>query len=170
MGEFDNDSQHSEFSETNEVSISEYRTNQIVRLAEIGFASTVVFIAIKHRKELPTWVSTFLMIGGTAVALWIGNDFVMNWKRDGKLIRESIKQKKIEESKIRKKLIKGSVEPQPKRGVREKSKATNGVAVVKKEEAKAEPTNDKADNQPKSEAKGEPEKKSESAQEIPPNE
>ena len=94
--------------EIGDVTITEYRKNQIVRLTECFIVSPLcIYAGIRYRKELPKWLSASLVVFGTATLIYNGRNFIVNWRRDGKLIHQAIKQKKEEEKKIRDKIIKG---------------------------------------------------------------
>lgn len=98
--------------EVGDVTITEYRKNQMVRLAECFIVSPLcIYAGIRYRKELPKWLSASLVVFGTASLIYNGRNFIVNWNRDGKLIREAIKQKKIEEKKVRDQIIKANEHP-----------------------------------------------------------
>lgn len=87
--------------EISEVTITEYRKNQIVRLAECLVGGGMIVAGVKYRKQMPSWLSTSLTVAGAGMFLYNGRNLYKNWNQDGKLIREAIKTKKIEEKKIR---------------------------------------------------------------------
>lgn len=90
-----------------EATITEYRKNQIVRIVEcVVIAPACIYTGIKYRKQLPAWLSVTLVAVGAATLIYNGRNFYMNWKQDGKLIREAIKQKKEAERKVREQLKK----------------------------------------------------------------
>lgn len=91
--------------EVGEVTITEYRKNQIVRLAECVAFLGVAGTAIAYRKKLPVW-ATISMVGvGVGFAVYNGYNFHKNWRQDGKLIRQAIRNKKADEKKIREELL-----------------------------------------------------------------
>lgn len=94
--------------EVGDVTITEYRKNQIVRLTECFIVSPLcIYTGIKYRKELPKLLSVSLVVFGAATLIYNGRNFIVNWNRDGKLIRQAIKQKKEDEKKIRDRVVKG---------------------------------------------------------------
>lgn len=93
--------------EVGEVTITEYRKNQIMRLGECFIVSPIlIYSGIKYRKQMPVWVSATLIGAGVVTLGYNAYNFYQNWNRDGKLIREAIKKKREEESKIREKIKK----------------------------------------------------------------
>jgi len=130
--------------EVGDVSITEYRKNQMVRLAECFIVSPLcIYAGIRYRKELPKWLSTSLVVFGTATLAYNGSNFIINWNRDGKLIRQAVKQKKEEEKKIRERIVKGeqnvSGKPEEKPVVAEKPVAPVQKVEVKKPENVSKP-------------------------------
>lgn len=101
------ESMDSSKTEISEVTITEYRKNQIVRLVECFVVSPLcIYAGIRHRKELPAWLSTTLVVVGAGTMVYNSRNLYINWKQDGKLIREAIKAKKVEERIIRDRLKK----------------------------------------------------------------
>lgn len=87
--------------EISEVTIVEYRKNQIVRLAECAVGGGLVVVGIKYRKQLGSALGISLALVGAGMFVYNGRNLYKNWNQDGKLIREAIKNKKVEEKKIR---------------------------------------------------------------------
>lgn len=94
--------------EISEVTITEYRKNQIVRMGECVVGIGLIGVGVGLRKKIPTWLSVSLGVVGAGMTVYNGRNLYMNFKQDGKLIREAIKTKKIEEKKIRDELKKKS--------------------------------------------------------------
>ena len=91
--------------EIGEVTITEYRKNQIMRLGECFIVSPIlIYTGIKYRKDIPKWLSATLVGAGVVTLGYNAYNFYQNWNRDGKLIREAMKKKREEESKIREKM------------------------------------------------------------------
>ncbi len=86
------------------------------------------------RKKLPTWLSVSLGVVGAGMTVYNGRNLYMNFKQDGKLIREAIKTKKVEENKIRDELKKKSpVAPETKSKTEQPSSSGQEKSEVKKE-------------------------------------
>lgn len=97
--------------EIREASITEYRENQIMRIVQCTvIAPLCIYTGIKYRKQLPMWLRIGLITAGAATFIYHGRNFYKNFKQDGKIIRESIKQKKEAEKKVREELKKNSAE------------------------------------------------------------
>ena len=89
-------------SEIGEVTVTEYRKNQVIRLAECLVVSPLcIYAGIKYRKQLPAVISIGLVAIGVATLIHSGSNLIKNHNRDGKLIRQAIKQKREEESRVR---------------------------------------------------------------------
>jgi hypothetical protein len=80
--------------EISEVTITEYRKSQIVRMGECAIGIGLIGV-------------------GAGMTIYNGRNLYMNFKQDGKLIREAIKIKKVEEKKIREERKKASSQKAP---------------------------------------------------------
>jgi hypothetical protein len=87
--------------EISEVTITEYRKSQIVRMGECAIGIGLIGVGVGFRKKIPTWLSVSLGVVGAGMTVYNGRNLYLNFKQDGKLIREAIKMKKIEEKKVR---------------------------------------------------------------------
>jgi hypothetical protein len=92
-------------SEIRESTIAEYRKGQVVRLIDVVFIGPVcIYAGIKYRKQLPKWLSISLVGIGAATVYYNAKNLYVNWKQDGKLIKEALKKQK--EDNIEEKLTK----------------------------------------------------------------
>jgi hypothetical protein len=87
--------------EISEVTITEYRKNQIVRMGECVIGLGLIGAGVGLRKKIPAWLSLSFGVVGAGMTIYNGRNLYLNFKQDGKLIREAIKMKKVEEKKIR---------------------------------------------------------------------
>jgi hypothetical protein len=87
--------------EISEVTITEYRKSQIVRMGECAIGIGLIGVGVGFRKKIPTWLSVSLGVVGAGMTVYNGRNLYLNFKQDGKLIREAIKMKKVEEKKVR---------------------------------------------------------------------
>jgi len=131
-------------SEISEVTITEYRKNQIVRMGECVIGLGMIGVGVGMRKKIPTWLSVSLGVVGAGMTIYNGRNLYMNFKQDGKLIREAIKTKKVEEKKVREERKKKPDAPLVSQ--EKKSEQQPPITQNQKPEAKKAPTGNSNNN------------------------